>query len=59
MPAIGKEMVAFIPGEGHNLKEHDVVLVIPKRLRDTPGVKLTCIRGKYDLGHVIKKSKAA
>ena len=48
-------MVAFVPGEGHNLKEHDVVLVMPKKLKDTPGVKVTCIRGKYDLPEVIKK----
>ncbi|XP_063882044.1 small ribosomal subunit protein uS12m-like isoform X2 [Scylla paramamosain] len=51
----GKEMVAFIPGEGHNLQEHNVVLVRPGRLRDVPGVKVRCVRGKYDLQHVIKK----
>ena len=55
IPKIGREMVAFVPGEGHNLKEHDVVLVMPKKLKDTPGVKVTCIRGKYDLPEVIKK----
>ncbi|XP_045117066.1 40S ribosomal protein S12, mitochondrial-like [Portunus trituberculatus] len=51
----GKEMVAYIPGEGHNLQEHNVVLVRPGRLRDVPGVKVKCVRGKYDLQHVIKK----
>ena len=52
----GKEMVAYIPGEGHNLQEHNIVLVRVGRLRDVPGVKIKCIRGKYDLSHVVKKS---
>ncbi|KAG0730051.1 40S ribosomal protein S12, mitochondrial [Chionoecetes opilio] len=51
----GRELLAFVPGEGHNLQEHNIVLVQPGRLRDTPGVKLRCIRGKHDLQHVIKK----
>ncbi|KAG7188312.1 hypothetical protein KM043_007970 [Ampulex compressa] len=50
----GKEMTAFIPGIGHNLQEHNVVLCKVKKLRDTPGVKITCVRGKYDLPHVVK-----
>lgn len=54
----GKEMVAYIPGEGHNLQEHNTVLVRVGRLRDTPGVKLKCVRGKYDLPHVIKKKQS-
>ena len=37
------------------MQEHNIVLVKPKKLKDTPGVKLTCVRGKYDLPHVIKK----
>lgn len=51
----GKEMVAYVPGEGHNLQEHNVVLCRIARLRDTPGVKIKCIRGAYDLPHVTKK----
>ncbi|EFX84227.1 hypothetical protein DAPPUDRAFT_47251 [Daphnia pulex] len=51
----GKEMCAYIPGEGHNLQEHNIVLVRVGRVPDLPGVKLKCIRGKHDLGHVIKK----
>lgn len=51
----GKEMVAYIPGEGHNLQEHNVVLVRCGRTNDLPGVKIKCIRGKYDLPHVIKQ----
>lgn len=51
----GREAIAYIPGEGHNLQEHSVVLVRPGNVQDLPGVRLKCIRGKYDLGHVIKK----
>jgi small subunit ribosomal protein S12 len=50
----GKEVTAYIPGEGHNLQEHNVVLVRGGRMQDLPGVKLKCIRGKYDLAHVRK-----
>lgn len=53
--SIGKEMVAYVPGEGHNLQEHNVVLTKIARLRDTPGVKIKCIRGAYDLPHVVKR----
>ncbi|XP_061839371.1 small ribosomal subunit protein uS12m [Nerophis lumbriciformis] len=53
----GKEAVAFIPGEGHNLQEHNVVLVEGGRTQDLPGVKLTVVRGKYDCAHVIKKKQ--
>ncbi|XP_028039597.1 40S ribosomal protein S12, mitochondrial [Bombyx mandarina] len=51
----GKEMVSYIPGIGHNLQEHNVVLVRVGRLKDCPGVKLKCVRGKHDLSHVIKQ----
>lgn len=51
----GDEMVAYVPGIGHNLQEHNVVLCRVARLRDTPGVKLKCVRGAYDLPHVIKR----
>ncbi|KAJ8366973.1 hypothetical protein AAFF_G00336190 [Aldrovandia affinis] len=51
----GKEVVCFIPGEGHNLQEHNVVLVQGGRTQDLPGVKLTVVRGKYDCAHVVKK----
>ncbi|CAD1471493.1 unnamed protein product [Heterotrigona itama] len=52
----GKEITAFIPGEGHNLQEHNVVLCRPGRIKDTPGVKVRCVRGKYDLPQVAKKT---
>lgn len=51
----GREMVAYVPGEGHNLQEHNVVLCKIARLRDTPQVRIKCIRGVYDLPHVVKK----
>lgn len=51
----GREAVCFIPGEGHSLQEHHVVLVEGGRTQDLPGVKLKVVRGKYDCGHVQKK----
>ncbi|XP_018337134.1 PREDICTED: 40S ribosomal protein S12, mitochondrial isoform X2 [Trachymyrmex septentrionalis] len=51
----GKEMTAYVPGVGHNLQEHNIVLCKNARLRDTPGVKIKCVRGKYDLPHVSKR----
>jgi len=50
----GMEKVAYVPGIGHNLQEHNIVLVRCGRLQDVPGVKLKCVRGVYDLPHVIK-----
>lgn len=43
-----QEITAYIPGEGHNLAEHSIVLVRGGRVRDLPGVKYHIIRGKYD-----------
>ncbi|XP_078518386.1 small ribosomal subunit protein uS12m [Lissotriton helveticus] len=51
----GKEVIVFIPGEGHNLQEHNIVLVEGGRTQDLPGVKLKVVRGKYDCAHVQKK----
>ncbi|XP_067412842.1 small ribosomal subunit protein uS12m [Emydura macquarii macquarii] len=51
----GKEAICFIPGEGHNLQEHSIVLVEGGRTQDLPGVKLKIVRGKYDCAHVQKK----
>jgi len=50
--ANGKEVVAYIPGEGHNLQEHSVVLVRGGRVKDLPGVKYHIVRGKYDAAGV-------
>lgn len=48
----GKEVDAYIMGEGHTLQEHAVVLVRGGRVPDLPGVKYKLVRGKYDLGGV-------
>lgn len=44
----GKECTAYIPGEGHNLQEHSIVLVRGGRVRDLPGVRYKVIRGVLD-----------
>lgn len=48
----GKEITAYIPGEGHNLQEHSVVLVRGGRVRDLPGVRYHIIRGTLDTAGV-------
>ena len=47
-----KEVTAYIPGEGHNLQEHSMVLIRGGRVRDLPGVKYHIIRGKLDTAGV-------
>lgn len=54
----GMEVTAYIPGEGHNLQEHSVVLVKAGRKRDLPGVKYIVVRGKYDTAGVKNRQKA-
>lgn len=44
----GMEITSYIPGEGHNLQEHSVVLVRGGRVKDLPGVRYHTIRGKLD-----------
>lgn len=44
----GKEVTAYIPGEGHNLQEHSIVLVRGGRVRDLPGVRYHIVRGVLD-----------
>ncbi|MBT4349700.1 30S ribosomal protein S12 [bacterium] len=44
----GMEVTAYIPGEGHNLQEHSIVLVRGGRVRDLPGVRYHVVRGVYD-----------
>lgn len=48
----GREITAYIPGEGHNLQEHSIVLVRGGRVRDLPGVKYHIIRGTLDCAGV-------
>lgn len=47
-----KEITAYIPGIGHNLQEHSIVLVRGGRVKDLPGVKYHVVRGHYDAGGV-------
>ncbi|MCY0900036.1 MAG: 30S ribosomal protein S12 [Firmicutes bacterium] len=53
----GEEITAYIPGIGHNLQEHSVVLVRGGRVRDLPGVRYHVIRGALDTGGVQKRSQ--
>ena len=48
----GKETTAYIPGEGHNLQEHSIVLLRGGRVRDLPGVRYHIIRGTLDASGV-------
>jgi small subunit ribosomal protein S12 len=55
----GLVVTASIPGHGHNLQKHSVVLIRGGRVRDLPGVRYKLIRGKYDLDTIenVKRSK--
>lgn len=46
------EVTAYIPGEGHNLQEHSIVLIRGGRVKDLPGVRYHIVRGVYDTGGV-------
>jgi small subunit ribosomal protein S12 len=48
----GFEVIAYIPGEGHNLQEHSIVLVRGGRVKDLPGVRYTIVRGALDTAGV-------
>ena len=48
----GLEVTAYIPGEGHNLQEHSIVLVRGGRVKDLPGVRYHIVRGVYDTAGV-------
>ena len=48
----GREATAYIPGEGHNLQEHSIVLVRGGRVRDLPGVRYHVVRGTLDCSGV-------
>ncbi len=53
----GMEVTAYIPGEGHNLQEHSVVLIRGGRVKDLPGVRYHIIRGTLDAGGVQNRRK--
>ncbi len=54
----GKECTAYIPGEGHNLQEHSIVLIRGGRVRDLPGVRYKIIRGTLDTLGVTDRKQA-
>lgn len=54
----GMEVTAYIPGEGHNLQEHSIVLVRGGRVRDLPGVRYKIIRGALDAAGVKGRKQA-
>ena len=53
----GIEVTAYIPGEGHSLQEHSVVLVRGGRVKDLPGVRYHIVRGTLDTAGVAKRSQ--
>lgn len=54
----GKLVTSYIPGEGHSLQEHSVVLVRGGRVKDLPGVRYHLVRGKYDLQSIKARKQA-
>lgn len=54
----GVEVTAYIPGEGHNLQEHSIVLVRGGRVKDLPGVRYHIIRGTLDTAGVNQRRKS-
>lgn len=53
-----QEVTAYIPGEGHELAEHSIVLVRGGRVKDLPGVKYQVIRGKFDTTGVVGRQSS-
>ena len=54
----GIEVTAYIPGEGHNLQEHSIVLVRGGRVKDLPGVRYHIVRGTLDASGVNQRKKS-
>jgi small subunit ribosomal protein S12 len=54
----GKEVTVYIPGEGHNLQEHSIVLVRGGRIRDLPGVRYQVVRGSLDAAGVENRQQS-
>ena len=54
----GIEVTSYIPGEGHNLQEHSVVLVRGGRVKDLPGTRYHIVRGKYDANAVANRKQS-
>ena len=54
----GFEVIAYIPGEGHNLQEHSIVLIRGGRVKDLPGVRYHIVRGSLDTAGVTDRKKS-
>ncbi len=54
----GMEVICYIPGVGHNLQEHSIVLVRGGRVKDLPGVRYTIVRGALDTAGVKDRKKS-
>jgi small subunit ribosomal protein S12 len=52
------EVIAYIPGEGHNLQEHSIVLIRGGRVKDLPGVRYHIVRGSLDTAGVENRKKS-
>lgn len=50
-----QEVLAYIPGEGHNLQEHNVVVIRGGRVKDLPGVRYHIVRGRLDTAGIDKR----
>ncbi len=53
----GQEVTAYIPGIGHNLQEHSIVLIRGGRVKDLPGVRYHIVRGVYDTAGVVGRKR--
>lgn len=53
----GMEVTAYIPGEGHNLQEHSIVMIRGGKVKDLPGVRYHIVRGVYDTQGVAKRKQ--
>lgn len=53
----GQEVTAYIPGVGHNLQEHSIVMVRGGRVKDLPGVRYHIVRGVYDAAGVVGRKR--
>jgi len=51
------EVTAYIPGEGHNLQEHSIVMIRGGRVKDLPGVRYHIVRGTYDTSGVADRKR--
>jgi len=54
----GMEVTAYIPGEGHNLQEHSIVMIRGGRVKDLPGVRYHILRGVYDTQGVANRKRS-